>query len=240
MDGIDAVKQLVMDGRGSAGVIVVTGAAGALGRAVAEWLSKDGYQVVALDLAEAGKLPDMAEARLGGVDLGSEADASKAFGEVAARFGQIAGLANVAGGFAWETVADGCLATWDRLYNLNVRTAFNACRAALPLLGSGASIVNVGAAAAAKAELGMAAYAASKSGVARLTEGLAAELKAKGIRVNAVLPSIIDTPANRADMPDADFSKWVAPAELAEVIAFLLSDRASGITGASIPVTGRV
>ena len=222
------------------GVIVVTGAAGALGRRVAERLAKDGYKVVALDLAEAEKLPDTAEARLGGVDLGSEADAAKAFGEVAGRFGQIAGLVNVAGGFAWETVADGSLATWDRLYNLNVRTAVNACRGALPLLASGASIVNVGAAAAAKAELGMAAYAASKSGVARLTEGLAAELKAKGIRVNAVLPSIIDTAANRADMPDADFSKWVAPAELAEVIAFLLSDRASAITGASIPVTGRV
>ena len=86
----------------------------------------------------------------------------------------------------------------------------------------------------------MAPYAASKSAVARLTEGLAAELKTKRIRVNAVLPSIIDTPANRADMPNADFASWVTADELAEVIAFLLSDRASGITGASIPVAGRV
>jgi NAD(P)-dependent dehydrogenase (short-subunit alcohol dehydrogenase family) len=100
--------------------------------------------------------------------------------------------------------------------------------------------VNIGAAAAARAGIGMAAYAASKSGVARLTEALATELKPRRIRVNAVLPSIIDTPANRAAMPAADFTSWVTPGELAHVIAFLLSDEASGITGASIPVTGWV
>jgi NAD(P)-dependent dehydrogenase (short-subunit alcohol dehydrogenase family) len=86
----------------------------------------------------------------------------------------------------------------------------------------------------------MGAYAASKSGVARLTEALAEELKDKAITVNAVLPSIIDTAANRADMPKADFSRWVTPAQLAGVIVFLLSDRASAVTGALLPVTGRV
>ena len=217
----------------SKSVIVVTGAAGALGRVVSARLARDGHAVAGLDVrfGEGVTVP---------CDLTDEADSERAFREVAERFGAIVGLVNVAGGFAWETIADGSIDTWDRLYSLNVKTALNACRAALPAMGEGGSIVNIGAAAAAKAELGMAAYAASKSGVARLTEGLAAELKKRGIRVNAVLPSIIDTPANRADMPDADPAKWVTADELAEVIAFLLSDRASGITGASIPVVGRV
>ena len=221
------------------GVAVVTGAAGALGRVVCQRLADKDWSVAAIDLGEPERLPEAASSRHR-ADLVSAADAERVFAEIAAGSGAIAGLVNVAGGFVWETVADGAVETWDRLYNLNLKTALNACRAALPWLGEGASVVNIGAAGAARAELGMAAYAASKSGVARLTEGLAAELKTQRIRVNAVLPSIIDTPANRADMPDADFAKWVTAAELAEVIAFLLSDRASGITGASIPVTGRV
>ncbi|MFP5435849.1 MAG: SDR family oxidoreductase, partial [Alphaproteobacteria bacterium] len=154
---------------------------------------------------------------------------------------QLDGLVNIAGGFAWETVADGSVATWDRLYAMNVRTALIASRALLPLLtASGGAIVNIGAAAATKAAAGMGAYAASKSGVARLTEALAEEVKAQGVRVNAILPSILDTPANRADMPDADFGNWVTPTQLAGVAAFLLSPAADAITGALIPVTGRV
>jgi NAD(P)-dependent dehydrogenase (short-subunit alcohol dehydrogenase family) len=113
-------------------------------------------------------------------------------------------------------------------------------RAALPLFGAGGSIVNIGAAGAVKAGMGMGAYAASKSGVAKLTESLAEELKDNGIRVNAVLPSIIDTPVNRADMPDAEYDRWVSPEALAKVIEFLLSDAATPITGALLPVTGRV
>jgi NAD(P)-dependent dehydrogenase (short-subunit alcohol dehydrogenase family) len=216
--------------------VVVTGAAGFLGRRVCARLAEEGWSVAAIDVG--ASLPEAA-LQLGGVDLGDPAQAEQALARAAER-GPIHGLANIAGGFVWERIAEGSVETWDRLYNLNLRTALNACRAALPRLADGASIVNIGAAAAAKAELGMAAYAASKSAVARLTEGLAAELKPRRIRVNAVLPSIIDTPANRADMPDADFARWVTAEELAEAIAFLLSDRASGITGASIPVTGRV
>jgi NAD(P)-dependent dehydrogenase (short-subunit alcohol dehydrogenase family) len=101
-------------------------------------------------------------------------------------------------------------------------------------------IINVGAAATAKAGAGMGAYTASKAGVAKLTEALAEELKDQAVTVNAVLPSIIDTPANRADMPSADFTRWVAPAALADVILFLASDAARAITGALIPVSGRV
>jgi NAD(P)-dependent dehydrogenase (short-subunit alcohol dehydrogenase family) len=131
--------------------------------------------------------------------------------------------------------------TWQRMYALNVLTALNTSRAAIGhLTASGAGrIVNVGAIAALHAGSGMGPYAASKAGVHRLTEALAAELKGK-ITVNAVLPSIIDTPANRASMPQADFGKWVTPQELAEVILFLLSDAASAVTGALLPVSGRV
>ena len=224
----------------AAGNIVVTGASGALGRVVCARLAEAGHSVAAIDVGDATGLPDVAALRLGAVDLSAEEETNRAFEEIGTLFGSLDGLVNVAGGFAWETHADGKAETWDRLYTLNVKTALHACRAALPLLADGASIVNIGAAAAARAELGMGAYAASKAGVARLTESLAAELKPRGIRVNAVLPSIIDTPANRKDMPEADYSKWVTAGELAEVIAFLLSDKASGITGASVPVSGRV
>ena len=150
-------------------------------------------------------------------------------------------LINIAGGFAFETIADGDLKTWQRMYALNVMTALNASRAAIPhLTASGAGrIINVGAMGALLAGAGMGAYAASKAGVHRLTEALAAEHKGK-ITVNAVLPSIIDTPANRASMPKADFTKWVTPKELADVILFLASDAASAVTGALLPVSGRV
>ncbi|MES2490874.1 MAG: SDR family oxidoreductase, partial [Pseudomonadota bacterium] len=137
----------------------------------------------------------------------------------------------------------GSLDTWDFLHSVNLKTAAATSKAALPQLLNavgGGRIVNIGAAAAAKAGAGMGPYAASKAGVARLTEALSEEVKDRGITVNAVLPSIIDTPQNRTDMPEADFSRWVAPEALADVIVFLLSDEARAITGASIPVTGRV
>ncbi|MGH9651720.1 MAG: SDR family oxidoreductase, partial [Terriglobales bacterium] len=141
----------------------------------------------------------------------------------------------------WQTVAEGDAKTWERMFALNLKTALNASRAALPhLIEAKGAIVNVGANGATKAAAGMGAYAASKAGVARLTEALAEELKEHDITVNAVLPSIIDTPLNRADMPKADFAKWVQPAQLADVIVFLLSERARAVTGALIPVVGRV
>jgi NAD(P)-dependent dehydrogenase (short-subunit alcohol dehydrogenase family) len=159
----------------------------------------------------------------------------------ASKLGGIDVLINIAGGFRWETIADGSLETWDFLYSINLKTALCACKAALGYLpAENGRIVNVGAAAAAKAGTGMGAYTASKAGVAKLTESLAEELKDKGINVNAVLPTIIDTPANRAEMPKADFTRWVAPEALADVIVFLSSHAGRAVTGASILVSGRV
>jgi NAD(P)-dependent dehydrogenase (short-subunit alcohol dehydrogenase family) len=160
----------------------------------------------------------------------------------AMRFGGIDVLVNIAGGFRWEKLEDGDPETWDQLYAMNLRTAVVCCKAALPALlerGHG-RIINIGAgAAAARAGAGMGAYTASKAGVQRLTESLAEEVKDRGITVNAILPGVIDTPRNRADMPGADFSRWVAPEAIAEVILFLASDAARAVTGASIPVFGR-
>ncbi|CAM8672571.1 MULTISPECIES: SDR family oxidoreductase [Sphingobium] len=217
--------------------IIVTGAAGILGAAVAAHLATQGLDVVGIDLADSA--PDFPGTFVGGVDLTDTQATLAAFAHPALASG-IAGLASIAGGFRWETVMDGSPDSWDFLYRINVRTALNAARAAVPLMPTGGAIVHVGAAATAKAAMGMGAYTASKSGVARLTEALAEEHKGQGIRVNAVLPSIVDTPANRAEMGAADAAKWVTPLELAQVVAFLLSDAATAITGASLPVTGRV
>jgi NAD(P)-dependent dehydrogenase (short-subunit alcohol dehydrogenase family) len=226
-----------MDGK----VIVVTGALGALGQVVAETALARGARVAGVDHATSQSPATGTRIELGGVDLSDAAQAKKAIDAVAAHFGRIDALVNIAGAFAFETVAEGDPATWQRMFALNVLTALNASRSAIPhLLASDAgSIINVGAIGALQAASGMGAYAASKSGVHRLTEALAAELKGK-ITVNAVLPSVIDTAANRASMPKVDFSKWVTPQELANVILFLASDEASAVTGALLPVSGRV
>jgi NAD(P)-dependent dehydrogenase (short-subunit alcohol dehydrogenase family) len=226
-----------MDGK----VVVITGASGALGKVVAEVALARGARVAGVDHA-ASQMPATAtRLELGGVDLSDAAAAKQAIDAVVAHFGKLDALINIAGGFAFETVADGDPKTWQRMYALNVLTALNASRAAIPHLAASASarIVNIGAMGALQAGAGMGPYAASKAGVHRLTEALAAEWKGK-ITVNAVLPSTIDTPANRASMPKADFSKWVTPQELADVILFLASDAASAITGALLPVSGRV
>ena len=222
-------------------VIIVTGASGALGRVVAETALARGARVAGIDYAAAKDQPTERRLELGGVDLTDAAQATRAIDQVTAHFGRLDALINIAGGFAFETVADGDPGTWQRMYALNVMTALNASRAAIPhLVSSGAGrIVNVGAMGALQAGSGMGPYAASKAGVHRLTEALATELKGK-ITVNAVLPSIIDTAANRASMPKADFTKWVTPKELADVILFLASDAASAVTGALLPVSGRV
>ena len=221
--------------------IVITGALGALGKVVAEEALARGARVAGIDHAVSQFAATADRIELGGVDLTDAAQAKQAIDKAAAHFGRLDALINIAGGFTFETVTDGDPATWQRMYALNVATALNASRAAIPHLiaSSNGRIINIGAMGALQAGPGMGPYAASKAGVHRLTEALAAELKGK-ITVNAVLPSIIDTAANRASMPKAEFSKWVTPKELADVILFLASDAASAITGALLPVNGRV
>jgi NAD(P)-dependent dehydrogenase (short-subunit alcohol dehydrogenase family) len=229
-------------------VAVVTGGLGALGTAVVNSFARAGYRIAIID-----RLPADAPAAvamrsnpdilvLAGVDIADSAATHAAMQAVAACHNGIDVLINVAGGFRWQLLGDGDMDIWDGLYAANLRSAVAACRAAMPFLQRSAMgrIINVGAgAAAARSAQGMGAYAASKAGVHKLTESLADELKNHGITVNAVLPGTIDTPQNRADMPDADRTRWVAPQDLANVILFLASEAAQAVTGALLPVNGR-
>ena len=221
--------------------MAVTGAFGALGAAVAADLRKLGAKVAEVDYAPApaGKA---AELVFGGRDLADDKVALALMAQIVQSAGRLDGLVNIAGGFQWEKLEGGSVATWDAMYRMNLRTCVSTCAAALPhLVSSGhGRIINIGALGAVKAGVGMAAYAASKAGVAKLTESLADELKDRGVTVNAILPSIIDTPRNRQDMPGSEFDRWVKPEDLGGVIAFLLSDAAQVVTGALIPVAGRV
>lgn len=221
-------------------VIAITGGHGVLGRAVVEAALADGLRVAVIDHAAGQPVPE-GVLELGGVDLTDPAAAQKALDAVAARFGRLDALLNIAGGFVWQTVDDAEPA-WARMFALNVTTALNASRAALPHLkrADEGRIVNVGANGALRSAAGMGAYAASKAAVHRLTESLAEELKTTSVTVNAVLPSILDTERNRADMPNADPSTWVAPADLARLMLFLASPDSRAMTGALVPVTGRV
>jgi len=226
-------------------VYAITGAFGVLGRAVAKAAAARGARLALIDFAPAPadyavSGPDVFVQ--GGVDLADANAAGAAIDAAAERFDGLDVLLNIAGGFRWETLEGSPPDSWHKMFLMNVQTATNTCRSAIPHLkrsGSG-RIVNVGANAARKASLGMGPYAASKAGVHSLTEALAEELKGDGVTVNAVLPSILDTPTNRKDMPKADFGAWVAPADLAEVMLFLASEEARAVTGALIPVTGRV
>lgn len=221
--------------------IAVTGAAGSLGAAVVHAALDAGASVAAIDHAPIATTDRKDFHEFGGVDLSSAEAAEKTFAAIGEKLGGLDALVNVAGTFRWEKIEHGHLATWDLLFNVNLRTAVAASMAALPWLvqSKGGRIVNIGAAGAIKAGAGMGAYAASKAGVFKLTEALAEELKDRNVTVNAILPTTIDTPANRKDMPDADHSRWVKPEQIADVILFLLSDQARAVTGALIPVAGR-
>ncbi|MCJ9430118.1 SDR family NAD(P)-dependent oxidoreductase [Kordiimonas marina] len=228
-------------------VCIVTGGFGFLGSHVATEAAARGYKVAVLDLstnAPEGLSDKVGASALlkGGVDLTDLNSVTQALTEIHTHFGRIDALFNIAGGFRWETLEGGSTDTWGLLQRMNLQTALNSCKAVLPFMKAAGKgrIVNIGAAAALKAGMGMGSYAASKAGVHKLTESLAEELKGDNITVNAVLPSIIDTPTNRADMPDADFSAWVSADDLAATILFLASDEARAITGALLPVTGRV
>lgn len=225
-------------------VAVVTGAAGNLGRAVAARFEAAGFQLVLLDRA----FPDPAAPetrpplRLS-LDLEDADKVLLAVQDAMGLYGRIDALCNIAGGFTMgEAVHESLDATWRAMFGINVTSTLNMVRATVPYMiaaGSG-SIVNVAAMAGAAGGAHMSAYSAAKSAVVRLTESMSAELRRSGINVNCVMPSILDTPRNRADMPQADHSRWVTPQALAEVIHFLASDAARAVHGTAIPVVGLV
>lgn len=224
--------------------VIVTGAAGNLGKAVAAAFAALGANLVLVDLkreslaAAFGSENDrrlFTAANL--LDMAAAAGIAQA---ALARFGRIDVLCNIAGGFRMgEPVHETSDADWNFLFDINTRTLLHAVRAVVPHLvaAGGGKIVNVGAFAAQKGVARMGAYTAAKGTVIRMTEAMAAELRDKNINVNCVLPTIIDTPENRAAMPKADPAKWVAPADLANVIVFLASDAARAVHGATLPVT---
>jgi len=222
-------------------VVVITGGFGALGRAAAKIVLEAGAIPVLIDYAPAPAAALFEDVvSVGGADLTNAAAAAAAIETVFKVHSRIDALFNIAGGFVWNAVADGGVDVWEKMFTINTKTAVNASKAALPhLIETGGAIVNVGAHGAVKAGAGFGPYAASKQGVHKLTEALAEEMKGK-VRVNAVLPSILDTAPNRKDLPNADFSTWVQPEDLARVMLFLASPAARDITGALIPVTGRV
>jgi NAD(P)-dependent dehydrogenase (short-subunit alcohol dehydrogenase family) len=225
--------------------VLITGAAGNLGRAVARAFADQGARLALVDrhtdsLREAFG-DETARQLFVAADLLQPEQVGAAVSTVVARFGRIDVLCNLAGGFRMgDAVHDTPAATWDFLFDLNARTVLHMAQAVVPHMieRGGGKVVNVGAFAAQKGAAQMGAYIAAKSAVIRLTESMAAELRGRNINVNCVLPTIIDTPENRAAMPDADPRKWVAPEALADVIAFLCSDAARAIHGAAVPVAG--
>lgn len=228
----------------SARTVMVTGAAGHLGHAVAAAFSQCGDNLVLVDRRE--KLRSIFGAEddrrlFAPADLLDQRQVD-AFAKIALeRFGRIDVLCNIAGGFRMgKAVHETSDADWDFLLDINLRTVRNTVRAVVPhmLASGGGKIVNIAAAAAQHGVAQMGAYAASKAGVIRLTEAMALELRDRNINVNCVLPSILDTPENRAAMPKSDPARWVAPADLANVLVFLASDEARAIHGAALPVVG--
>jgi NAD(P)-dependent dehydrogenase (short-subunit alcohol dehydrogenase family) len=225
--------------------VFITGAAGNLGRAIAAAFSARGA-----NLAVVGRTKESLAAALGAeserrlfvaADLLDQAALDSAVKLARQRFGRVDVLCNIAGGFRMGSpVHETSDKDWDFLMDINARTLLHSVRAVVPQMieSGGGKIVNVGAFAAQKGAAQMGAYVAAKSAVIRLTETMAAELRDRNINVNCVLPTIIDTPENRAAMPKADASRWVAPADLANVIVFLASDEARAIHGAALPVTG--
>jgi NAD(P)-dependent dehydrogenase (short-subunit alcohol dehydrogenase family) len=226
-------------------VVLVTGAAGALGRAVVEAFARAGAKCAALDIDQARLREafgaDTVNSMTLAADLRDGAAIEGAVKKVTGAWGRIDALCNIAGGFQMgPPVHETTDAMWTHMMDLNAGSVLRVARAVVPVMlkQGGGKIVNIGAMGGVTGRPNMTAYSASKSAVIRLTEGMSAELRDKGVNVNCVLPSIIDTPANRADMPKANFAKWVAPAALADVIVFLASDAARAVHGAALPVVG--
>ena len=225
-------------------VIIVTGAAGNVGSALAAHLATRGAVVAAVDTvkdrleAVVAGLPGAGHLALSTYDLTDFAATDALVAHVVATAGRLDAVGTTVGGFAMAKLAEAGLDQWDAMFALNVKTTWNIYRASVPAirLAGGGALVGIGSAAGLRGSGEMAAYSATKSAVMRLTESLADELRADGIRVNAVLPTTIDTPQNRAAMPGADSSRWVKPAQIADVMGFLLSDAASAVSGQLLQV----
>lgn len=223
--------------------VLITGASGNLGRSVASEFRSRGARLVLLDKQHGdadGSSSGEDQLRLD-VDLLDDGAVKDAVARSIARFGTLDVVCNLAGGFEMSgPVHETADEAVRELFDLNVMTLLHVTRAAVPHLieRGGGKIVNVGAQTALKGVARMGAYCVGKSAVIRLTESLSSELRAKNINVNCVLPSVLDTPQNRSTMPQANPAKWVAPSDLASVIAFLASDAARAVHGAAIPVTG--
>jgi NAD(P)-dependent dehydrogenase (short-subunit alcohol dehydrogenase family) len=230
-------------------VAIITGAVGNLGAVTARLFKNQGAKTVLVDrsqdrVTEAfktfGDSPDHFLA--GGIDLSDPASLSKLMEQTVERFGRVDILVNTVGGYrGGKPVHETDLADWDFLFGINLRTTLLCCKTVIPhmLKQSSGKIINVASRDALAGSAGYAAYSASKSAVLRLTESLAAELKVSNINVNAIMPGTIDTPQNRTAVPNGDYSKWVPPKAIAEVIAFLASDASRAINGAAIPVYGK-
>ena len=227
-------------------VVLITGAAGNLGQATARTFIEAGEHTALVDRGS-GRLRSVYPQLVGSpdhmliedVDLADPSAAAGFVREIMDRFGHIDVLVNTVGTYrGGKPVHEEDIETWDLLYNANVRTTVLMCRATIPAMleNGGGRIVSVAARAALAGGANAAAYSASKCAVVRLTESLAAELKPSGINVNCVMPGTIDTPKNRESMPNADFSRWVTPGAIADVILFLASDESRGVSGAAVPV----
>ena len=225
--------------------VVVTGAAGALGRAVVDHFLMGGAHVIAVDYAADLLAEALSQAgercRLEVCDLTDRSACLDLSNRLLEAYGEGSILCNIAGGFHMgESVFGTQDSTWDFLFSLNTKSIVYMTQRLVPAMvaqGRG-RVINVGAVAATQGQAMMGAYLASKSATIRLTESLAEEVKRYGVNVNCVMPGVIDTPRNRADMPDADFAQWVRPEKMAEVIGFLASEASSAIHGASVPVRG--
>lgn len=230
-------------------VAVVTGGAGNLGQAVVRAFHAAGARVAVVvrkpqDAVEVfgEDLPESDTCAYFAADLADEGSVTAVARDIARRFGRIDILVNTAGGIrAGTPIHETPVDVWDFMMGLNARTVFLASRAVIPhmLERRSGRIISVSARAALKGSARHGPYNASKMAVIRLTETMAAELRHHGITANCILPGTIDTPANRAETPDADFTKWVRPESMAQVILFLASDSAADINGAAIPVYGR-
>lgn len=233
----------------TSGVAIITGAVGNLGAAVARAFQAAGHRTVLVDRSQdrlRDVFKDLAASPehllAANVDLSDANSLGKLVESTLARFGRIDALVHTVG--AWrggKPVHETDLADWDFLFNVNLRTTLLCCRAVVPamLRQQRGRIITVASRDGLAGSAGYAAYSASKSAVLRLNEALADELKGSNINVNCILPSTLDTAENRAAMPDADFTRWVEPAAVADVMLFLASDAARAVTGAALPVYGK-